>query len=390
MRILLITATYPSGDRIGGAEYQTYLLAHGLAKKGHTCVFLAADAGREGRYLDHEVEVIELPGWEQAGISAHRTALASIVNQVAPDVCYVRTFIEIAHVVDICRNNNIPMVTISCAGPETAPFLLGNHPRATLSNLRSQRFRLHFAAFRSLKASAAHLCNTKTLTAGLKRWQPPLPVRTIYNGTPMPPDDEIHDTASGQIIWVNNLKPVKRPEWFIRLAAHLPAYRFVMIGGLYGGRYGAKLEQLLAQAPSNFAYLGRLPIAEVNRHIGASDLLLYTTEPGYEGFGNSFLQAWIRGVPTVSTFDFDAIIADNKVGLTATTFDALLDKVTMLMQDDDMRTTLGQTARDVALTQFSTQVMVDKYDDLFHTCAGTRRVESSALSPLHSKVSHVR
>ena len=60
-------------------------------------------------------------------------------------------------------------------------------------------------------------------------------------------------------------------------------------------RYGA-LHQQMKLLP-NLDYLGEQPIERVNSEIAASDVLVTTS---YEGFPNTFIQAWLRGVPVVS------------------------------------------------------------------------------------------
>ncbi|GAH07780.1 unnamed protein product, partial [marine sediment metagenome] len=108
---------------------------------------------------------------------------------------------------------------------------------------------------------------------------------------------------------MNNLKRWKQPEIFIELAHRLPQFKFVMIGGMQSARmYDYTIRAALQQTPANFQYLGSMPINQVNALISQSDLLLYTSLP-VEGFGNSFLQAWLRGVPTLSPFfDLDGIL----------------------------------------------------------------------------------
>ena len=91
------------------------------------------------------------------------------------------------------------------------------------------------------------------------------------------------------------MKRFKRPEWFIELANRLPQYDFVMIGNMYSNNYGRKIGRAVDNGPSNLAYLGKSPIDQVNQEIAKSDLLTYTSVPGGEGFGNSFLTGMVTG-----------------------------------------------------------------------------------------------
>ena len=104
------------------------------------------------------------------------------------------------------------------------------------------------------------------------------------------------------VLWVNNLRQVKRPELFLQLAAMLSGYRFVMIGGPCPGQDNY-YQQILhkAGALGNLEFLGALPYGKINQYFARAEVFVNTSE--IEGFPNSFLQAWVRGVPVVSFFD---------------------------------------------------------------------------------------
>ena len=64
----------------------------------------------------------------------------------------------------------------------------------------------------------------------------------------------------------------------------------------------------------NVQYLGQLDIDQVNLHLANSQVLINTSE--YEGLPNTFLQAWMRGVPTLTlNVDPDGVIEQMDLGL---------------------------------------------------------------------------
>jgi glycosyltransferase involved in cell wall biosynthesis len=167
------------------------------------------------------------------------------------------------------------------------------------------------------------------------------------------------------VIWVNNLKRFKRPQLFVRLAHRLPDYHFVMIGRPPEGRFAFSMERVLNNAPSNFRYVGPKPVDEANDLIQQSDLLLYTSLP-VEGFGNSFLQAWFRGVPTVSLqFELDGIPTRNRIGVCSRSFDELCRDVCNLMDDEPRRREMGVRAREYAVRHHNIDRMLDDHEQLF-------------------------
>jgi glycosyltransferase involved in cell wall biosynthesis len=113
-------------------------------------------------------------------------------------------------------------------------------------------------------------------------------------------------SAGERVIWVGTMHAGKRPEMLLELARRLPHRRFLMIGGPAGGAenpYYAGVRAAAASLP-NVEFTGFLPLAEVERRFDEARVLVLTSE--YEGMPNVFLQAWARGVPTVSTVEAGA------------------------------------------------------------------------------------
>lgn len=365
MRIAIVTGSYPL-DRIGGAEYQSLLIAHGLADLGHDVVFLATNSDEEGEFEAGNIAVVTVPSWRTVGRASHRRRVMKALRQRTPEVCYVRIFEELATIVPFCQQNHVPVVSMSCHLKETTPFLLGCHPMETMAYLRSLETISHIRSFLSIRSSAVHVCNTKFLQERIQRWFRRKSIRTIYNGSPLPPPEEMHLDSSGRVIWVNNIRRWKRPELFVELAHRLPKFEFVMIGRMTGSRtYAKKLGAVLSEATRNFSYLGPMPLDAVNAMIARSDLLLYTSLP-VEGFGNSFLQAWFRAVPTLSLgFDLDGILEREGVGRCSRTFDELVADVEELMENEAIRRHMGCLAREYAVRHHSAARMVSNYEALF-------------------------
>jgi len=321
---------------------------------GHDVVFLGTDADKEDVFDASNLKVIEAPSWRSVGWNHHRGCITRALQWSDPDVCYVRVFEELATIVPWCGKASVPVVSVSASAKTANPFLLGYHPIETLAHLRSLQTFRHLRSFFSIRSSSVHVCNTQALKRQMRRWFPRKRINVIYNGSPVPPPKEVHRGSSGQVIWVNNLKRWKRPEVFVELARRLPQYDFVMIGKISAGRrYTRQTTAVLEDAPANLRYLGPLPLVQVNTMISDSDLLLYTSLP-VEGFGNSFLQAWLRGVPTLSlTFDLDGILQREGVGRCAATFEQLAADVGELMADESLRGEMGARARQYAISHHS-------------------------------------
>lgn len=371
MKIAIFTGSSPA-EKIGGAEYQSYLLAKGLANLGHGVVFAALNSRENNEYAENGIQIRNIPGQRVIGTKKHRRLIESAVEEISPDLCYVRVFREIPVLSETCSRLDIPLVSTSSHLMETTPFFLGYYPIEAIGYLRSFEFFRHFRSFAAIQSSVLHVCNTEHLKNEIARWFPRKALRRIYNGSPEPSLSK-KPVSKGQIIWVNNLKRWKRPETFIQLARHLPDYRFVMVGRMSASRLHAReLRERIRKAPSNFRYIGAHPIAKVNEMIAASDLLLYTSLP-VEGFANSFLQAWFRGVPTVSlSFNLDGILEREGIGRCSGSFEELVEDVAELMLDESGRLEMGQRARNYAISNHKVEKMVLEYESLFQEVGQVR------------------
>jgi glycosyltransferase involved in cell wall biosynthesis len=107
--------------------------------------------------------------------------------------------------------------------------------------------------------------------------------------------------SDGPVLWAATVKPLKRPELFVELARRLPQRRFLMVGGPGATADGpATFDRVarLAGGLPNLRLTGHVPYAEVGTHFDGAALVLNTSD--YEGLPNTFMQAWLRGIPTLS------------------------------------------------------------------------------------------
>jgi glycosyltransferase involved in cell wall biosynthesis len=342
---------------MGGAEYQAMLIARGLADIGHEILFIATYSSEISSARLGNLRICNLQNWEIVGLKEFRRSLWKTVETYSPDLCYVRRFKDISFIAHICASLGIDFVSASSHSSETNPILRTRYLR---------EFFRHLQSFISISASSMHVCNTHTLQKEIRRWYPKHSMLTIYNGQPVPPQNTSRNGSNGQIIWVNNLKPWKRPELFVDLARFFPKYSFVMVGQIPSNRFGIKIGEKLKAAPTNLEFIGSKPIEVVNQLISQSDLLVYTSRP-MEGFANSFLQAWFRGVPTLSLdYSLDGILERERVGRCAEDFDQLVSDVDELMIDENQRREMGNRARDYAAQNHTLDTLISNYESLFN------------------------
>jgi glycosyltransferase involved in cell wall biosynthesis len=166
------------------------------------------------------------------------------------------------------------------------------------------------------------------------------------------------------VLWVNNLRPFKRPEKVLELAVRLPDLRIVMIGGPCHG-HEALYEEIRrrAQDISNLEFKGHVPYQEVNSYYSRSRVFVNTSDS--EGFPNSFLQAWVRGTPVISFFDPDGIIVREGLGDSPDGVDQMVAAVKELDENDDRLAALSAHVSAFAHDHYSPEAVAIRYHKLF-------------------------
>ncbi len=158
------------------------------------------------------------------------------------------------------------------------------------------------------------------------------------------PDTAGHNEKKYDVIWVSNFRRLKRAEWIIEAAKELPQYRFAIIGGPNDKAYYDEIASA-ANDFSNIDFLGIKTLCETTRIISQSRILACTSE--YEGFPNTFLQAWAAQVPVVSTVDPSGIVMANNLGNIVTTLQEFIDCLNKLLLSKSTLRLMGES-----ITQF--------------------------------------
>jgi glycosyltransferase involved in cell wall biosynthesis len=134
------------------------------------------------------------------------------------------------------------------------------------------------------------------------------------------------------LLWVSNIQQLKRPEMFLELARRLKACTASMVGGTQPRAHDL-FEQIRARATcvGNLTFHGPLPYRATNHLFDRAHVFVNTSET--EGFPNTFLQAWIRGVPVVSLFDPDNVTRREGLGHAVANLDEMASAAHCLATD---------------------------------------------------------
>lgn len=154
-----------------------------------------------------------------------------------------------------------------------------------------------------------------------------------------------------KVLWIANFKSLKQPEIFKMLASSLQIdlkYKMIMIGDLTSP-YNKKDWNI---PEIKLYYLGKKTIQEINEILNEAHILINTSK--YEGFSNTFIQAFMRKVPVISmNSNPDNILTEKSIGFVCPTFNELVEKTELLIINHQLRNEMGKKAYNYAIENHS-------------------------------------
>lgn len=304
--------------RVGGAQLQQTLLAKALVRRGMAVSMVVGDYGQEDgavwngirtykAYSAHEgIPVVRFlhPRW---------TKLCAAMRRAAADVYYVSTAGgQVGQVAIWAANNGRRMIFRVASDADCDPR------RVLISFWRDKKlyeYGLHRAAVILAQSARQQLLLRQNY--GVES----AVASSLVDDAP----DQVRAFSERDVslLWVGNIQQLKRPDMFLELAQRLPGCFASMVGGPL-----PDTQQLYRQVSESAARVGSLtfhgPLSypATNQLFDRARLFVNTSE--IEGFPNTFLQAWIRGVPVVSFFDPDGVIQREGLGQAVASLDEMV------------------------------------------------------------------
>jgi glycosyltransferase involved in cell wall biosynthesis len=317
----------PQYDKSGaaGEPVQHTLLARALIKRGYDVSMISADHGQRNGELCEGIRLFAAYPLG-AGLPMLRffhprwTGLWDAMRRADADVYYVSCAGAIVGQVGLyCRLHKKPYVFRVASDADCAPDTL------VLKKWRWRDGRLYAYGLRHANAVLAQSEHQRKLLQ--KNYAVAGTIASLLVDTPQQSggfaDRDI------DVLWVNNLRELKRPDIFLRLADALPNLRFHVVGGPVPGDqafYEATKAQM--QQRANLTFHGPVQYESVNSFYSRARVLVNVSD--IEGFPNSYLQAWSRGTPVAAYFDPDNMIARNRLGVAAKSYEELCEAVATL------------------------------------------------------------
>ncbi len=177
-------------------------------------------------------------------------------------------------------------------------------------------------------------------------------------------------SGTQRVLWIGRICKQKRPDRLLDLAELCPEVHFDLVGPAGESEYGRTVCER-ARTLKNVAVHGPVSRERVAEFYRGAKLLCCTSD--FEGFPNTFLEAWSHGVPIVSTVDPDGLIASKCLGAVATDVPQLATGIRMFLNSPLLWQRASQDSReyfaanhaiDTAMTQFE-RVFCEVVDSRF-------------------------
>jgi glycosyltransferase involved in cell wall biosynthesis len=348
----LCIVTPHQSDQPGGAEYQIECLLQTLiAQQRYEIYYLAAVVSGNEKHADYRVVRIgRSPRTPRFGYVTHTRALYRTLAELAPDVIYQRVGCGYTGIAaHYAQRHGTKLIWHVSSDTDVTPekSLDGRNPIRRFLEKRSVEY--------GIRRASCIVTQTQHQAQLLERNYRRKPDAIIPNFHPAP-SERSDKSGPLTVLWVSSLKSFKQPEAFLELADSMrehPEVRFIMIGPWQGEASWVESVRTRIASTPNLEYLGARPQDEVNALLARAHVFVNTSL--YEGFPNTFIQAWMREAVVVSLHvDPDELLENSGLGIFCHgSREQLKESIQRLLTEPGLRNAFAQRAREHALARHS-------------------------------------
>jgi glycosyltransferase involved in cell wall biosynthesis len=361
---------------IGGVERQTSLMARWLAAQGYGISLLTWDEGQAKEEFVDGVRVISMCS-RDSGLPGLRffhprwTSLIQALHRADADVYYHNCAEYVTGQIALwCGRHGKKFVYSSASDLDCTPGL---------PDIKKWRVRVLYR-HGLLHADRVVVQTGKQQSMlregfGLESTVLPMPCPGPSSTEYQAPEPPRYD--SSRILWVGRISPEKCPERLLELARLCPEVHFDVVGPVDGSEYARNINNRAAILP-NLTLHGAMPRARMPEFYSHAACLCCTSL--LEGFPNTFLEAWSYGLPIVSTFDPDRLIAERHLGVAAGDAVGLAEGIQRLIQYPDEWLQISARARRYYVENHTLDAVMPRFVGIFLDVLrnGRSRVGASA------------
>ena len=346
----------------GGVERQTTMLARWLADRGVDVSLVVWNEGQPSETTIDGVRVLSVCA-RDAGLPGLRfvhprwTSLNHALAAADADLYYQNCAECVTGQVAWWTTRHQRKFVFSVASDPECDVRLPTLPRARERVLYRYGLKRADRVIAQTAAQARMLKDGFGLDAVVLPMPCPAPVQSIEGGN----GDE---AARPRFVWLGRISPEKRVELVLDLAAARPSMRFDIGGPLDDSPYVAGIAQR-ARALPNVTLSGRIERDRLGEFYRGARALLCTS--AFEGFPNTFLEAWSCGVPVVSLIDPDDLLRNRGLGIAGRDLSELAQGLDVMASDAARWRTMSAAAREYYNARHTPAAALPQFEALFRT-----------------------
>jgi len=359
------------GHTIGGEAVQQTLLARALERRGHDVSMVVADYGQRDGEVWEAIRVFKAYSLE-AGLPVLRfihprwTGMWSALTRADADLYYTS-----------CAGMQVGLLALFCRRfRKRFVFRSASDTDCDRSRLLVRFARDRWLYAYGLRRADAILVQSASQAETLARnygLAGRVAGMLVEKAQPIAAPDI-------DVLWVSNIRKVKRPDRILHLAERMPESKFHMVGGSLTGEEALFRDVSDAAATkTNVVFHGRLSYWDANELYGRAKVLVNTSD--VEGFPNSYLQAWVRGVPVVTLIDPDRVIEREGLGVAATSTTEIFDAVNHLLCDAAAWKAASDRCRAFMARDYAEDKVLAAYIETFERAARMDAADGEMIVP---------
>ncbi len=169
-----------------------------------------------------------------------------------------------------------------------------------------------------------------------------------------------------RLLWVGRWIRVKRLEMLLDVAERCGDVQIDIVGSpsdAPAAEYTHDLQERISTLP-NVNHVGHVPHSEIGKFYDRAAALICTS--AVEGFPNTFIEAWQRGLPVISTFDPDGVLTSARLGLVTQGAEGLVRAISHMFELPQIWRQMSARARQYFIANHSVDAIIPRFEKVFH------------------------
>jgi len=352
---------------IGGVERQTSLMARWFAGRGYQVIMLTYDEGQDDWVEIDGVCMLKMCRWK-AGVPGLRffwpkwSSLIAAMKRADADVYYQNCGEYVTGQVALwCHRHGRKFVYSIASDPDCDRLLPQMH---TLH----ERILYRYGLRRADRVIVQTRRQREMLREGFGRDSIvlPMPCPGPSENDYVDIDCQRHLSGSRRVLWIGRICKVKRSDRLLDLAEACPDLDFDIVGPVADTEYARSVCDR-ARSVANVTLHGPVTRENVREFYKKAKLMCCTSD--FEGFPNTFLEAWSYGLPIVSTFDPDNLIAERGLGRVGKDVSELATSVRELLDSPEEWMQASTAARAYYMDNHTVDKAIVRFEQVFKETA---------------------